>query len=90
MEKRTQPRLSWEQRDGGWIAAAGKERFLTVSVWVFDTTIEITDRFEAVVETWFRDYPGRWDLVDAMIFAEDRALELCKAMFGKLVEVANA
>ena len=85
MEKRTQPRLEWKQGSCGvWVADCGSR------IWARITPITVNlGPHELSDEAWWRSDFGLHDNVDAMIFAEERALELCKAMFGKLLEADN-
>jgi hypothetical protein len=97
MEKRTQPRLEWREMTARpglpigsgepvriWFAHTGSAR-CGETLYIEPTHVAISS-YSGDWPRWQRDAHGLSDLVDAMVFAEDRALELCKAMFGKLLE----
>ena len=89
MEKRTQPRLEWRRRNEAWFAVLSQDLFLTFALWVWPNRIEVIDHRGNEVEEWLRETRGLTDNVDAMVFAEERAVAVCNAMFWKLLEADN-
>jgi hypothetical protein len=81
---RTQPKLERVDLGSGlWVANSGHPLISSPTLSIDREWVCVA--FRGVKETWPADAISG-DVVDAMLFAEERALDLCRSMFGRLLK----